>query len=85
MNTVNESGLSPLMLACVRGDEAMVRLLLDSGSDVDAETPPLSPTHPTGQSRADTERPQAVTGGHRRLQVSHIVTGGHNLPQVVTD
>jgi ankyrin repeat/BTB/POZ domain-containing protein 2 len=39
VNTVNEQGLTPLMVACVHGDEASVRLLLDAGADVDTETP----------------------------------------------
>ncbi|XP_065334017.1 ankyrin repeat and BTB/POZ domain-containing protein 2 isoform X2 [Cloeon dipterum] len=39
INTVNEHGLTPLMAACVHGDEASVRLLLDSGADVDTESP----------------------------------------------
>ena len=45
MNTVNEYGLTPLMLACIRGDETLVSLLLNSNADVNAETPPTGPTY----------------------------------------
>ena len=33
------------MLACIRGDETLVQLLLDAGADVDAETPPTGPAY----------------------------------------
>ncbi|XP_018020102.1 uncharacterized protein LOC108676527 isoform X2 [Hyalella azteca] len=45
VNTVNEYGLTPLMLACIRGDEALVKLLLNANADVDAETPPTGPAY----------------------------------------
>ncbi|CAL4082308.1 unnamed protein product, partial [Meganyctiphanes norvegica] len=45
VNTVNEYGLTPLMLACIRGDEAQVLMLLDCDADVDAETPPTGPAY----------------------------------------
>jgi len=38
-NTFNEAGLSPLILSCLRGEEGMVRKLLEAGADPDAETP----------------------------------------------
>ncbi|GFY42790.1 hypothetical protein TNIN_94211 [Trichonephila inaurata madagascariensis] len=37
VDTFNEHGLTPLMAACIRGDEAMVHVLLDAGADVDIE------------------------------------------------
>lgn len=40
LNCVNERGLTVLMLACIRNDEATVRLLLEMGADPDMETPP---------------------------------------------
>ncbi|KAK7874233.1 hypothetical protein R5R35_006272 [Gryllus longicercus] len=40
LNSVNENGLSPLMLAVLRHDEGAVRCLLDAGADPDLETPP---------------------------------------------
>ncbi|XP_014278294.1 ankyrin repeat and BTB/POZ domain-containing protein 2 [Halyomorpha halys] len=40
LNTICDSGLSPLMLSCVNNDENMVRILLEFGCDPDLETPP---------------------------------------------
>lgn len=40
LNTVCESGLTPLMLACIANDESTVRCLLEFGCDPDVETPP---------------------------------------------
>ncbi|CAG0917016.1 unnamed protein product [Notodromas monacha] len=40
VNTVNENGFTPLMLACLYDDESVVRYLIDAGADVNAETPP---------------------------------------------
>lgn len=38
-NTFNEYGLSPLILSCLRGEDGMVRTLLEASADPDAETP----------------------------------------------
>lgn len=33
------------MIGCIRGDEGIVRMLMEAGADVDTETPPVSPEY----------------------------------------
>ncbi|XP_033127262.1 ankyrin repeat and BTB/POZ domain-containing protein 2-like [Anneissia japonica] len=46
INTVNDQGLTPLMFACVRGDEAMVQTLLDHKANPDLPVPSSYPSYP---------------------------------------
>uniref|UniRef100_A0AAR2LE37 BTB domain-containing protein n=1 Tax=Pygocentrus nattereri TaxID=42514 RepID=A0AAR2LE37_PYGNA len=43
INSRSEQGMTPLMYACARGDEAMVQMLLDAGADINSEHPSIYP------------------------------------------
>uniref|UniRef100_A0A4W3J429 BTB (POZ) domain containing 11b n=1 Tax=Callorhinchus milii TaxID=7868 RepID=A0A4W3J429_CALMI len=47
INTLSEQGLTPLMYACARGDEAMVQMLLDAGADLNWEVPNATHKYPS--------------------------------------
>uniref|UniRef100_A0A8C1VGJ1 BTB (POZ) domain containing 11a n=1 Tax=Cyprinus carpio TaxID=7962 RepID=A0A8C1VGJ1_CYPCA len=59
INSMSEQGMTPLMYACVRGDEAMVQMLLDAGADINSEHPSVYP-----DTRQGTPLTFAVSHGH---------------------
>uniref|UniRef100_A0A6Q2XTR8 BTB domain-containing protein n=1 Tax=Esox lucius TaxID=8010 RepID=A0A6Q2XTR8_ESOLU len=61
INSMSEQGMTPLMYACVRGDEAMVQMLLDAGADINSEV-----SHPSvyPETRQGTPLTFAVLHGH---------------------
>uniref|UniRef100_A0A672JRF7 Ankyrin repeat and BTB/POZ domain-containing protein BTBD11-A n=1 Tax=Sinocyclocheilus grahami TaxID=75366 RepID=A0A672JRF7_SINGR len=59
INSMSEQGMTPLMYACVRGDEAMVQMLLDAGADINSEHPSIYP-----DTRQGTPLTFAVLHGH---------------------
>jgi len=64
INTVNEQGVTPLMAACVHGDEASVRLLLEAGADVDTESPGSRQGGATDETQHWTALTYAALQGH---------------------
>uniref|UniRef100_A0A8C5H2M1 Ankyrin repeat and BTB/POZ domain-containing protein BTBD11-B-like n=1 Tax=Gouania willdenowi TaxID=441366 RepID=A0A8C5H2M1_GOUWI len=59
INSMSEQGMTPLMYACVRGDEAMVQMLLDAGAEINSEHPSVFP-----ETRQATPLTFAVLHGH---------------------
>ncbi|XP_053506295.1 ankyrin repeat and BTB/POZ domain-containing protein 3-A isoform X1 [Ictalurus furcatus] len=66
INSMSEQGMTPLMYACVRGDEAMVQMLLDAGADINSEVPSSIHRHPSvyPDTRQGTPLTFAVLHGH---------------------
>ncbi|XP_015588276.1 ankyrin repeat and BTB/POZ domain-containing protein 2 isoform X2 [Cephus cinctus] len=58
INTVNDSGFTALMLACINGDEVAVAALLDAGADLNME----SPAPPSSQSSGTPSRAPFLGG-----------------------
>uniref|UniRef100_A0A673X7Q9 Ankyrin repeat and BTB domain containing 3 n=1 Tax=Salmo trutta TaxID=8032 RepID=A0A673X7Q9_SALTR len=60
INSMSEQGMTPLMYSCVRGDEAMVQMLLDAGADINMHKyPSVNP-----ETRLGTPLTFAVLHGH---------------------
>ncbi|GCB80253.1 hypothetical protein scyTo_0016141 [Scyliorhinus torazame] len=80
INTRSEQGLSPLMYACARGDEAMVQMLLDAGADVNCEVPSPSHKYPSipVETRHWTALTLAVLHGHMAA-VQLLLEAGANV------
>ncbi|KAM3859110.1 ankyrin repeat and BTB/POZ domain-containing protein 3-A isoform 2-T2 [Diretmus argenteus] len=66
INSMSEQGMTPLMYSCVRGDEAMVQMLLDAGADINSEVPSTVNKHPSvyPETRQGTPLTFAVLHGH---------------------
>uniref|UniRef100_A0A7N6AQB5 BTB domain-containing protein n=2 Tax=Anabas testudineus TaxID=64144 RepID=A0A7N6AQB5_ANATE len=66
INSMSEQGMTPLMYACVRGDEAMVQMLLDAGADINSEVPSTVNKHPSvyPETRQGTPLTFGVLHGH---------------------
>uniref|UniRef100_H3D546 BTB (POZ) domain containing 11a n=1 Tax=Tetraodon nigroviridis TaxID=99883 RepID=H3D546_TETNG len=66
INSMSEQGMTPLMYACVRGDEAMVQMLLDAGADINSQVPSTVNKHPSvyPETRQGTPLTFAVLHGH---------------------
>uniref|UniRef100_A0AAY4BM23 BTB domain-containing protein n=1 Tax=Denticeps clupeoides TaxID=299321 RepID=A0AAY4BM23_9TELE len=66
INSMSEQGMTPLMYACVRGDEAMVQMLLDAGADINSQVPNTVQKHPSvyPDTRQATPLTFAVLHGH---------------------
>ncbi|KAK3517774.1 hypothetical protein QTP70_018343 [Hemibagrus guttatus] len=65
-DVIGMEGMTPLMYACVRGDEAMVQMLLDAGADINSEVPSSIHRHPSvyPDTRQGTPLTFAVLHGH---------------------
>ncbi|KAK1906227.1 Ankyrin repeat and BTB/POZ domain containing protein BTBD11-A [Dissostichus eleginoides] len=82
INSMSEQGMTPLMYACVRGDEAMVQMLLDAGADINSEVPSTVNKHPSvyPETRQGTPLTFAVLHGHVPVvQLRHVIPNNKKL------
>ncbi len=83
VNTVNNAGLTPLQMAALRGDANVVRLLLDTGADVDGrgagggQNSSSNSSLSTGDNRDWTALCYAVINGHYRTAKLLLDRGAH--------
>ncbi|KAG7196598.1 hypothetical protein KM043_013088 [Ampulex compressa] len=76
INTVNDSGLTALMVACINGDEAAMLALLEAGADLNIESPPPS----AGQSSGTPSKLLLNTSSSRSPSTQTGVSPGKNVP-----
>ncbi|XP_041966693.1 ankyrin repeat and BTB/POZ domain-containing protein BTBD11-B isoform X1 [Alosa sapidissima] len=86
INSMSEQGMTPLMYACVRGDEAMVQMLLDAGADINSEVPNTIHKHPSvfPETRQGTPLTFAVLQGHVPV-VQLLLDAGANVEGSLQD
>lgn len=86
INSMSEQGMTPLMYACVRGDEAMVQMLLDAGADINSEVPNTVHKYPSvyPETRQGTPLTFAVLHGHIPV-VQLLLDAGANVEGSLQD
>ncbi|XP_066561499.1 ankyrin repeat- and BTB/POZ domain-containing protein 3-B [Amia ocellicauda] len=86
INSMSEQGMTPLMYACVRGDEAMVQMLLDAGADINTEVPNTVHKCPSvyPETRHGTPLTFAVLHGHIPV-VQLLLDAGANVEGSLQD